>query len=434
MPNISLDQPRQALFSAIDSLLDNRMEFLANPVSDFSRVKKISFVQTILFPMIAGSDNTASELMDFFDESSIPLPSSMIQRRNQVKPVAFQSLFSRFTEMIPILNTFKGYQLTACDGSRINLPYNPSDSDTFIQCTERRKGINQMHLNCLYDVLNDVFLDTELQGVQQMDEQGAFLKILDRQKSGDLTRKRIYLADRGYASYNTFAHALRNDQLFLIRVSESFAKSLCGNAAYWAETEFDESVQARIGRRRTKKCMSVKDYHYISKRRRYDFIAPGSDAIDLLQLRVLKFPLSEKSSEYIVTNLPGYGFSLPTIKQLYNLRWNQETAYRHLKYAGNMVHIHSVKREFLLQEIFGKLTLYNFTSFLAACIGKVRKRTDTHVYALNHTQAQKVCIRFLKGTIKDPVSLICRYLEPVRPGRGFKRSLRTQTADALTYR
>ena len=56
------------------------------------------------------------------------------------------------------------------DGSRVNLPYNPSDSDTFIQCIEGRKGINQIHLNCLYDVLNDLFLDTVLQGIHEGDE------------------------------------------------------------------------------------------------------------------------------------------------------------------------------------------------------------------------------------------------------------------------
>ena len=62
---------------------------------------------------------------------------------------------------------------------------------------------------------------------------------------------------------------------------------------------------------------------------------------DTLKLRVLKFPISKDSYEYIVTNLPAYAFSMPTIKSLYNLRWNKETAFRHLKYAGNMVHIHS---------------------------------------------------------------------------------------------
>lgn len=434
MTNISTEIPKQNLFTAIDSLLDDRSLFLTNPNSDFTRVKKIPFRQTILFPMTAGSDNTATELIDAFNEKDIPLPSAMIQRRNRVKPEAFQALFHRFTDTIPIQNTLKGHQVVACDGSRANLPYNPSDPDTFIQCIKGRKGINQIHLNCLYDVLNDLFLDTVLQPFHQMDEQGAFYSMLDRQKSGDLKQKRIYLADRGYASYNIFAHAINNGQLFLIRVAESFAKSLCGNDPFWQDVEFDQMKRIQIGRRRTKKLLQTKDYHFIPKRRRYDFIAPGSDEIDTLQLRVLKFPLTDNSSEYIVTNLPQYGFSLQDIKRLYNLRWNQETAYRHLKYAGNMVHIHSRKREFLLQEIYGKLTLYNFSAFLAMCVGKVQKATGKYIYVLNHTQVQKICIRFLRGIIKDPIPLICKYLVPVRPGRKFPRNLRSQTADTLTYR
>ena len=68
-----------------------------------------------------------------------------------------------------------------------------------------------------------------------------------------------------------------------------------------------------------------------------------------------------------------------------------------LKYAGNLVHFHSLKKAHLIQEIYGKLTFYNFSSFLAMVIGRIQKKTDKYVYALNHTQAQKVCIRFLRG-------------------------------------
>jgi hypothetical protein len=76
---------RQELFSVFDSLLTRRDEFLSNPSSDFTRKKKISFAQTMLFPMIAGADNVATELLDMFGEEDLPLPSAMIQRRNQVK-------------------------------------------------------------------------------------------------------------------------------------------------------------------------------------------------------------------------------------------------------------------------------------------------------------------------------------------------------------
>ncbi|SDL74484.1 Transposase DDE domain-containing protein [Sarcina sp. DSM 11001] len=153
-----------------------------------------------------------------------------------------------------------------------------------------------------------------------------------------------------------------------------------------------------------------------------------------MQFRVLKFPIGEDSYEYIVTNLPKYAFPLQTLKELYNLRWNHEVAYRYLKYAGNMVPIHSLKREFLLQEIYAKLTLYNFSSFVASAVGDIKKKTEKYTYVLNHTQAQKNCIRFLNGRIEDTASMICRYLVPVRPGRKFKRNLRRQSADTLNYR
>ena len=429
------DLPRQILTSVISSLFDRQKEFFSNPGSDFTRVKKISFEQTILFPMIAGKEDTAAELIDFFGESKTPLPSAMIQRRNQIKPEAFEALFHEFVEKIPVPETFHGYHLACFDGTRTNLPYQPSDKDTFFQPVEGRKGINQMHLNCLYDPLNDIFLDAELQGIHQMDEKGAFCTVLNRQKRNGLNRRQIYLADRGFASYNIFATAIHNGQLFLVRVPESFAEGLCAGHKEWLDMQsFDKEVCVHIGRRKTKKNRALENFRFIDRRRRYDFIKPGSDEVDLLQLRILKFPIAEDSYEYIVTNLPGYGFSESTVRELYSLRWNEEVAFRHLKYAGNLVHIHSLKKEHLIQEIYGKLTLYNFTAFMASVIGKERKRTDKYVYVLNRTQAQKICIRFLKGKLKDPVELICRYLVPVRPGRKFDRNLRRQSADTLNYR
>ena len=433
MNQISQEKPKQVLFSIINSLLDNRDEFLVNPQSDFTRSKKITFSQTILFPMIAGSDNVATELLDYFGENNPPLPSAMIQRRNQVKPEAFKELFLRFTLNIPKLQTFHGYQLVSVDGSRINLPYSPSDESSFIHSIKGRKGINQVHLNALYDPLNDIFLDAILQGIHEMDEKAAFTTFLDQndRKSGN----KIFLADRGYASYNIFAHAIHNQELFLIRLPESFAKAICPNRERWLEGDYsDENVTINIGRNRKKKNLQLENYHCIPKSCHYDYIEAGTDNIDTLKMRILKFPIAEDSYEYIVTNLPAYAFSLSTIKNLYNLRWNEETAFRHLKYAGNMVHIHSLKKEFYIQEIFGKLTMYNFSSFLSQTVSTEQTDCNKYTYNLNHTQLQKICIRFLKGVIQDVSPLIQRFLVPVRPDRKFKRNLRRQSADTLGYR
>jgi hypothetical protein len=265
-----------------------------------------------------------------------------------------------------------------------------------------------------------------------MDEKAALTSLLNRHANAE--HKRIYICDRGYASYNIFANAIHNHQMFLIRVPESFAMNLCPGSEHWLDgPSIDELISINIGRRNTKKMRELENYHYLPKNRHYDYLDAGSYETDRLQIRVLKFKISENSYEYVVTNLPQYAFSLSCIKELYAIRWNQETAFRHLKYAGNMVHIHSLKKEFLIQEIYGKLTLYNFSAWLSTTV-RLKEKNVKHEYVVNHTQMQKICIRFLRGAVDDVKTLISRYLVPVRPGRKFERCLRRQSADTLAYR
>ena len=424
---------RKNLFSVFSSLLERRDEFLTNPVSDFTRKKKISFEQTMLFPMIAGADNVATELLDLFGEEDLPLPSAMIQRRNQIKKEAFKELFFQFNRTIPVTKTFRGYRLIACDGTRLNLPYNPSDHSTLANNIEGRKGFNQAHMNALYDILNDLFIDVEIQGMNEMDENGAFCRFLD--KHSKLCSKTIYIADRGYATFNNYAHALRNNQLFLFRMKETDALNLCPSQPHIMDGAYvDEDISIHVGRRCKKSNRKYGNYHFVRKRHRYDFIAPNVDDIDILNFRVLKFPLSSGKMEYIATNLPSNEFPLKLIKDLYNLRWGEETAFRHLKYAGNMVHIHSIKPDFLIQEIYGKLTLYNFSSCITKAMTKRETSKTAYTYNFNHTQMQKFVRLYVIGVVKDLEKLINRFLVPVRPGRKFKRIMRRQSAKPLSYR
>lgn len=425
---------KKTLLFTINSLLDYRDELIVSPNSSFTRTKKISFEQTMLFPMVAGSDNTATELIDMFDEDKIPLPSAMIQRRNQIKPEAFKRMFLMFTQKIPISNTYEGYQIVACDGTRINLPYNPSDSYSHISCIKDRKGINQVHLNSLYDPLNDLFLDADIQGIHDMNENDAFISFLD--KYTNESQKRIYIADRGYGSYNIFSHALHNQQKFLIRVSRNFVEGMCTNDKFWLkEDSCDKEITVTIGRRKTKELQKLNNYHCIPSCRRYDYLEAKSNQTETLSLRVLKFKIKENTYEYIVTNLSSEEFSLKNIKELYQLRWGEEVAFRHLKYAGNMVHIHSLKKEFLIQEIYAKLTMYNFSTWISSVAANAAKsKSGKYLYVLNHAQVQKICARFIKNVIRNVIGLIFKYMVPVRPGRKFARHLRRQSADTLTYR
>jgi len=50
-------------------------------------------------------------------------------------------------------------------------------------------------LNALYDIMNDTFLDVEIQGFKDLDENGAFCRFLDKHSETDWNA--IYIADRG---------------------------------------------------------------------------------------------------------------------------------------------------------------------------------------------------------------------------------------------
>ena len=73
---------------------------------------------------------------------------------------------------------------------------------------------------------------------------------------------------------------------------------------------------------------------------------------------------SEDTYEYIITNLP-YSFSMEDIKACYHWRWGIELTFRYLKHASGLLYFHSRKPDFLLQELYSSLTLYNSGIFLA---------------------------------------------------------------------
>ena len=70
-----------------------------------------------------------------------------------------------------------------------------------------------------------------------------------------------------------------------------------------------------------------------------------------LQMRIVRFPISENTYESIITNLPAEEFSAEDIKELYYMRWGIETSFRELKYAIGLTHFHSKKLDYIKQKV-----------------------------------------------------------------------------------
>ena len=119
------------------------------------------------------------------------------------------------------------------------------------------------------------------------------------------------------------------------------------------------------------------------------------------------------------------------------MRWGIETSFRDIKYAAGLLFFHSKKKELLLQEIYAKLIVYNFSELITGSI-VVEKKDRKYDYKINFSVAIAICVEFLRRPPVSPpmdvVTLIGRELVPIRPDRHNPRYLRARTATTFLYR
>ena len=70
--------------------------------------------------------------------------------------------------------------------------------------------------------------------------------------------------------------------------------------------------------------------------------------------------------------------------------WGIETSFRELKYTIGLTNLHSKNVEYICQEIYAKLILYNFCEIILANI-ILEERNRKYTYQLNYTMAIQIC-------------------------------------------
>lgn len=193
----------------------NSDSYVKHPGKDFSRSRKIPFLDTLRFLTSLGGSCVDKELLDFYSYNpDLPSASAMLQQRCKLKPNAMEALFSDFTASLPKHPHFHGYHLLAADGSEISFPENKKEPLCHRKIPNTEKGKNAIHLNALYHLNSGIFSQVLFQAVHETDEHSALITMLEQM---ELSGKVILTADRGYESYNTFAHILEKGWNFVIR-------------------------------------------------------------------------------------------------------------------------------------------------------------------------------------------------------------------------
>lgn len=105
-----------------------------------------------------------------------------------------------------------------------------------------------------------------------------------------------------------------------------------------------------------------------------------------------------------------------------------------------MLFFHCRKKQLVLQEIYAKLILYNFSEAVTGGIViQKRKGKMQYKYSINFTTAISLCVEFIRRNSNREAlfeldDLISIHLVPVRPGRSSPRYIRARTATSFLYR
>ena len=167
----------------------------------------------------------------------------------------------------------------------------------------------------------------------------------------------------------------------------------------------------------------------------FEFLPEGSSDFYPLSFRVVRFRISDDSTETLITNLDKNSFPADDLKHLYHLRWGIETSFRQLKYTIGLSLFQSKKVEYITQEIFARLTMYNFCELITSHVVIQNKRRK-YAYQTNFTAAVHICRQFLRGAVTPPKveALIKTQVVPIRPGRSTPRRTKNIKFNGFFYR
>ena len=425
---------KNKLNKLINEIAENPSFWVRNSRTDFARNRKITIRDLIRILLSAGGNSMNKELYDYFKLSDKTVSASaFVQQRDKLLPDALDYLLYEFNSVCYDVKLYNGY-LFAVDGSTMTYNGSPDDG-TYVP--KSGKGVNQFHVNAMYDLLNRVYADIIVQPKPHANEPEAAWKMMERLS---LTDKTIMIADRGYGGVNLIEHINRIPNAdYLIRVKNGLWKEI--RDLPMADLDIEITINLRTTQTNAdKEAYASGDAKWVAGHGKYkklqtatwDFESPYS-----LKVRIVRFKISENTWETIATSLPKDKFPPSVLKYLYHLRWGIETSFRELKYAIGVTNFHARKPDSVLQEIFARIVMYNFCERITMHVVIDNDKGRKWQYQANYTMGIYICLDFFRYIGDEPPDTeekIRHYILPIRPNRADRRKVTPKPAVYFLYR
>ena len=241
----------------------------------------------------------------------------------------------------------------------------------------------------------------ELCDCTETDENGALVQMMERMND---TTPTIVIADRAYEAYNTMVHIEQKGWKYLIRMREKagiltpFSLPMDGEMDRWMKVVLTKKWNKQV-QQLAKEHPGM--YRFLPTSATFDFL-DSHDKVNIfypMTFRVVRFQLTEDSWETVITNLDEDQFPPEELKKLYHRRWGIETSFRQLKHTVGLRQLQSKKVEHVIQEIFARLIMYNFSELIASH-AVIQNKTGKFIYQINFSAAVHICRQFLRGSVK----------------------------------
>lgn len=304
-----------------------------NP-TDFTRRRKMSFVQYILFILQKTGRSLQAALNTFFlsmgEEPGNYSKQAFSKGRLRIKPESIRQLFDFTVQDFynrAEYKTFEGYRILAIDGTRLNLPNTTELENEFGVQTSQGAPQVQALVSGLYDIQNKVMVDTRISSCKSSERDHA-ADLIDGLRSYP-SIKNLIVMDRGYPSAELL-HQIQNEgHAYVVRCCTEFIRAMKLNG----EDCVIEHCFAR-----TKKTP--------------------------LKLRIVKISLPDGKQEIIATNLLSEEFSPNKLAQIYKMRWGIETNYNNIKNKLCVENFTGTSKIVILQDFYATMLLWNLTGMM----------------------------------------------------------------------
>jgi len=392
---------------------------------DFTRNRKLTPKDIIYYSINNRGKTTKMELYDFIEQYDYENVSdvALLKQREKLNEEIFKELnrnslkdfYNLFKKEV---KTFKGYIVTAIDGSDCEIPNTPTTRTRYKSISGKNDGkVARIKLSNCYDLLNHYVLDTEIEEYKHSENELAdrHMKQVEEIVSNYPI---ISIRDRGYLSLSYMFHSVIENKKFIIRLNQRYFKleqNLMTSNDEWVE------IQYQYDRIRN----YIKDDEEL-----YNYYENGKT----IRIRFVNIELPTGEVEIIMTNLESDKFSTEDINYLYQLRWGIETSYGYLKESMMITNISSSKDCIIKQEIYSQMMVYNIMQSITNDLeNDIEQEKYKHPMKININMAIGFVKRFLLKIIleeneeeKQKLSdllfeNILKNIVPIRKNRHYER-------------